>query len=140
MWSWWCQVYWFQRKCTIGYYTEQSIDISSTQNTPSHAIPCHAMPCHSPSSTYIGARHVSCHVMDHIIWQNVFPWLAEHAIPFVFTSSYLQAQPTSYGSIKRLGESWINTVCSYCHHTIMSLCHHAIHPSIMWSYHLMWFE
>jgi len=45
-----------------------------------------------------------------LIYQTVFPWLEKTKIPFIFTSSYLQSSPGSYGSIKRLGESWISAL------------------------------
>lgn len=41
------------------------------------------------------------------IYQAVFPWLTEHQIPFVFSSSYLQGTSNSYGVVKRLGEQWV---------------------------------
>lgn len=44
------------------------------------------------------------------IYQSVFPWFSKHRIPFIFTSSYLQAQPTSYGTVKRLGEAWMKAL------------------------------
>ncbi len=45
-----------------------------------------------------------------LIYQSVFPYLARRGIPFVFTSSSLQAQPTTYGAIKRLGERWVESL------------------------------
>lgn len=42
-----------------------------------------------------------------LIYQSVLPWLADHQIPFVFSSSYLQGTPNSYGVVKRLGEQWV---------------------------------
>lgn len=44
------------------------------------------------------------------IYQTVFEWLKRHPMPFIFTSSYLQSQSTSYGSVKRLGEAWIKAL------------------------------
>ena len=55
------------------------------------------------------------------IYQCVFPYLAKRKIPFLFTSSYLQAQvfyflikwiikPTAYGAVKRLGERWVESL------------------------------
>jgi nucleoside-diphosphate-sugar epimerase len=44
------------------------------------------------------------------IYQTVFPWLTEHRVPFIFTSSYLQGTENSYGAIKRLGEVWIHSL------------------------------
>ena len=41
------------------------------------------------------------------IYQTVLPWLQERRIPFLFTSSYLQATPNAYGAAKRLGEQWV---------------------------------
>lgn len=41
------------------------------------------------------------------MYQSVLPWLAEHRVPFVFTSSYLQGTQNSYGVVKRLGEQWV---------------------------------
>lgn len=42
--------------------------------------------------------------------QAVFPFLSARKIPFVFTSSYLQSQPTSYGAVKRMGEMWMRAL------------------------------
>ena len=44
------------------------------------------------------------------MYQVVFPWLAAHDVPFVFTSSYLQGTANPYGAIKRLGEQWIHNL------------------------------
>ena len=43
------------------------------------------------------------------IYDAVFPWLRRTAVPFMFISSVLQTEPTPYGTVKRLGESWVNT-------------------------------
>jgi len=45
-----------------------------------------------------------------LMYQNVFSWLERTRTPFVFTSSYLESSPGSYGSIKRLGEAWISAL------------------------------
>ena len=44
-----------------------------------------------------------------LIYQTVFPYFSRRKIPFLFTSSSLQAQPTAYGAIKRLGERWVDS-------------------------------
>jgi len=44
-----------------------------------------------------------------LIYQTVFPYFARRRIPFAFTSSSLQAQPTAYGAVKRLGERWVDS-------------------------------
>ena len=41
------------------------------------------------------------------MYQSVLPWLAEHRVPFAFTSSYLQGTQNPYGVVKRLGEQWV---------------------------------
>ena len=43
-----------------------------------------------------------------LIYNNVFTWLKQHNLPYIFTSSYLQSQYTAYGTIKRLGELYVN--------------------------------
>jgi len=70
--------------------------------------------CEVGGSKYIDSHsgNVQLDIIQNNIqmYQTVFPWLAKRRIPFVFTSSYLQSQATSYGSIKRLGEGWIKAI------------------------------
>lgn len=44
------------------------------------------------------------------IYQTVLPWLQNHSIPFLFTSSSLHSQESPYGVIKKLGEQWISNL------------------------------
>mmetsp|Transcript_7840 Transcript_7840/g.20372 ORF Transcript_7840/g.20372 Transcript_7840/m.20372 type:complete len:310 (-) Transcript_7840:584-1513(-) len=44
------------------------------------------------------------------IYNNVFPFLKEKNIPFLFTSSYLSVEDSAYGSIKRVGEAWTKAI------------------------------
>ena len=41
------------------------------------------------------------------IYQSVLPTLRARGIPYLFTSTYLQAQPTPYAAVKRIGEEWV---------------------------------
>jgi nucleoside-diphosphate-sugar epimerase len=67
--------------------------------------------CEVGGSKYINSNssNVQLEIIENniLIYQTVFTWLRQMKIPFVFTSSYLQGQPTSYGTIKKLGEDWI---------------------------------
>jgi nucleoside-diphosphate-sugar epimerase len=70
--------------------------------------------CEVGGSKFIesSARNLQIGIIESNIkmYQVVFPWLAAHKIPFVFTSSYLQGTANPYGVIKRLGEQWIHNL------------------------------
>ncbi len=71
---------------------------------------CFFLACEVGGSRFIASSsHAVQSSIAHnnaMIYSNVFPWLREHSIPFLFTSSVLQSHPSPYGAIKRLGESW----------------------------------
>jgi len=56
------------------------------------------------------------------IYETVFGWLRTTRIPFIFTSSYLQFQPTSYGSIKRLGELYVEGMFPFVCFVVVVYC------------------
>ncbi len=70
--------------------------------------------CEVGGSKFIesSARNLQIGIIESNIkmYQVVFPWIAAHKIPFVFTSSYLQGTANPYGVIKRLGEQWIHNL------------------------------
>jgi len=68
--------------------------------------------CEVGGSKFIDSSTESMKIIENNlhIYQTVFPWLQRHNIPFVFTSSYLQTEPTAYGTIKRLGERYIDAL------------------------------
>lgn len=68
--------------------------------------------CEVGGSKYIDGTNTQLEIVESNvrIYQTVFDWIKLNRKPFIFTSSYLQSQSTSYGSIKRLGEQWINSL------------------------------
>jgi len=70
--------------------------------------------CEVGGSKYIqdGRRSTKVDIIANNIkiYQNVFDYISRHAIPFLFSSSSLVADPESYGTMKRLGESWIKAM------------------------------
>lgn len=77
---------------------------------------CFFLACEVGGSKFIDSKqdNIQLSIITHNlqIYQTVFPYLTSRNIPYLFTSSYLQSQPTSYGSVKRLGESWISAAGS----------------------------
>ncbi len=75
---------------------------------------CIFLACEVGGSKFIESseQSIQVNIIDSNIriYQTVFPWLTEHRIPFIFTSSYLQGTENSYGAIKRLGEVWIHSL------------------------------
>jgi len=45
-----------------------------------------------------------------LIYQTVFEWIGRHRLPFLFSSTSLVGDPDTYGSLKRLGESWLRAL------------------------------
>lgn len=72
----------------------------------------HFLACEVGGSKYIDGRTTQLEIIQNnmLIYQVVFDWLQRVQVPFIFTSSYLQHQPTAYGSVKRLGEAWIDAL------------------------------
>ena len=72
---------------------------------------CFFLACEVGGSKFLedSDRRVQLGILESnlLIYQSVLPWLAAHRVPFVFTSSYLQGTPNSYGVVKRLGEQWV---------------------------------
>jgi len=70
--------------------------------------------CEVGGSKYINnnSSNVQLEIVENnvLIYQTVFSWLQRTKTPFIFTSSSLQGQYTSYGSVKRLGENWIKSL------------------------------
>lgn len=68
--------------------------------------------CEVGGSKFLNQAEAQLNIIQHNVamYQNVFPWLKQRNIPFIFTSSYLQFQSTPYGAVKRLGEMWISSM------------------------------
>lgn len=50
-------------------------------------------------------------IIEHNVamYQTILPWASQNQIPLLFTSSSHQGRETAYGSIKRLGELWVES-------------------------------
>jgi len=57
-----------------------------------------------------GKAQVDIITSNILMYQVLFPWFKEHNIPFIFTSTSLQSENSPYGSVKRIGEQWINSM------------------------------
>jgi len=72
---------------------------------------CFFLACEVGGSKFLENKdtNIQLDIVEHnvAIYQQVLPFLRNRRIPFLFSSSYLQAQPSPYGTIKRLGEAWI---------------------------------
>jgi nucleoside-diphosphate-sugar epimerase len=75
---------------------------------------CFFLACEVGGSKFIDSAAASTQlaILRHNvqIYESVFPWLERTRTPFIFISSVLQFEPSPYGSIKRLGETWVRNM------------------------------
>lgn len=68
--------------------------------------------CEVGGSKFLASNSAQQLIVENnvLIYQVVFKWLHSRNIPYLFASSYLQSYPTPYGSVKRLGEAWMEAM------------------------------
>jgi nucleoside-diphosphate-sugar epimerase len=59
-----------------------------------------------------GSRSVQLDIIEFNLqmYRVLLPWFKEHQIPYLFMSSSLQSKLNPYGSIKRLGEQYVEAI------------------------------